>query len=101
MNLFWKGAAALSLAIAGLGAAAVPAQAQYYSGQGWRGDRVDDRRWNNNRRWDGRRQWRGNRRDWRGHRGYNRPGYRQRARCWNEWRYDRHRGRRVSVRICR
>lgn len=100
MKLFWKGAAVLSLAIAGIGATAVPAQAQYHGGNGWRGDRDrhfdrrgDHRRWDN-RRWNDRRRWRGDRRDWRGHRGY-------RTRCWNEWRYDRYRDRRVRVRICR
>lgn len=100
MNLFWKGAAALSLAITGLGAAAVPAQAQYYSGNGWRGDR--DRHWDrgDRRRWDDRRHWRGGR-DWRGHRGYYRSNYRYRPRCWTEWRYDHYRDRDVRVRICR
>ena len=39
MTLFWKGAAALSLAIASLGAAATPAQAQYHGGYGWRDGR--------------------------------------------------------------
>ncbi|MEC3951269.1 hypothetical protein [Sphingobium sp. HWE2-09] len=104
MNIFWKGAAALSLALTGLGAAAVPAQAQYYGGQHWRGDRDGrwdnrrgpDRRWDN-RRWDDRRHWRGDRRHWRGDRGH----YRNRPRCWNEWRYDRYRHRDVRVRICR
>ncbi len=103
MNLFWKGAAALSLAITGLGAAAAPAQAQYYGGSGWRGDR--DGRWDNrrydNRRWDDRRHWRGDRRDWRGQRGHYRAAYRYRTRCWNEWRYDHYRNRDVRVRICR
>ncbi|MEC3909920.1 hypothetical protein U5A82_05370 [Sphingobium sp. CR2-8] len=98
MNLFWKGAAALSLAVTGLGAMAVPAQAQYY-GSGWRGDRHDrwDRR--DHRRWDDRRHWRGDRRDWRGPRGHYRQAYR--TRCWNEWRYDHYRDRDVRVRICR
>lgn len=94
MNIVWKGAAMVSLAIAGISAAA-PAQAQYYGG--WRGDRdyrSDHRRWDNNRRWDDRRHWRGDRRDWRGNRGY-------RQRCWTEWRYDRYRDRDVRVRICR
>jgi hypothetical protein len=95
MTLFWKGAAALSLAVAGLGAAAVPAQAQYYGGygsnyrDGWRGDRGD--------RWDNRRGWRDNRRGWRGHQSYR--GHRQR--CWTEWRYSHYRDRRVRVRVCR
>lgn len=100
MNMFWKGAAALSLAITGLGAAAAPAQAQYYGGHGWRGDRDrhwDNRRWDN-RRWDDRRHWRGGR-DWRGYRGYYRSSYR--PRCWTEWRYDYYRDRDVRVRICR
>ncbi|MDO7836958.1 hypothetical protein Q4610_18070 [Sphingobium sp. HBC34] len=105
MNLFWKGAAALSLTVAGLGAATVPAQAQYYGGghHGWRDGRDgrwDDRRWDN-RRWDDRRHWRGDRRDWRGYRGYNRAHYRYRTRCWTEWRYDYYRDRDVRVRICR
>ena len=93
MNIVWKGAAMVSLAIAWLGAA-VPAQAQGY---GWRGDRdyrSDHRRWGNDRGWDNRRHWRGDRRDWRGNRGY-------RQRCWTEWRYDRYRDRDVRVRICR
>lgn len=96
MNIIWKGAAALSVAIAGLSMAA-PAQAQYYGGyrDGWRGDR--GHHWNNgrwdNRRWDNRRHWRGDRRDWR-YRGY-------RQRCWTEWRYDYYRDRDVRVRICR
>ncbi|MEA3541195.1 MAG: hypothetical protein U9R77_03620 [Pseudomonadota bacterium] len=102
MTLFWKGAAALSLAIAGLGAAATPAQAQYHGGYGWRDGREvrwdnrrwDDRRWDNGRRWDGRRHWRGQR-------DYYRPHYRYRPRCWTEWRYDRWRHRDVRVRICR
>ncbi len=100
MNLFWKGAAALSLAITGLGAAAVPAQAQHYGGNGWRGDR--DRHWDrgDRRRWDDRRHWRGGR-DWRGHRGYYRSNYRYRSRCWSEWRYDHYRDRNVRVRMCR
>ena len=104
MRLFWKGAVVLSLAITGLGAAAVPAQAQYHDRQGWRGDR--DRHWDkrgDHRRWDDRRyrrsDWRGDRRDWRGNRGHYRQSYR--TRCWNEWRYDRYRDRRVRVRICR
>lgn len=107
MNLFWKGAAALSLAITGLGAAAVPAQAQYYGGNGWRGDRDrhwdrgDRRRWDNGRRWDDRRHWRGDRRDWRGPRGHYRSNVRYRTRCWTEWRYDHYRDRDVRVRICR
>ena len=109
MNLLWKGAAALSLAVAGLGAA-VPAQAQYHGGghYGWRDGREgrwDNRRWDNrrwdNRRWDDRRHWRGDRRDWRGHHGYNRVHYRYRTRCWTEWRYDHYRDRDVRVRICR
>ena len=69
MTLFWKGAAALSLAIAGLGAAATPAQAQYHGGYGWRDGREvrwDNRRWDG-RRWDGRRG--DGRRHWRGQRG--------------------------------
>lgn len=100
MNIFWKGAAALTLAVTGIGAAAVPAQAQYYGGNGWRGDR--DGRWNNGRRWDDRRHWRGDRRDWRGNRGWRGNGrYAYRQRCWTEWRYDYYRDRDVRVRICR
>ncbi|KQM98688.1 hypothetical protein ASE85_12670 [Sphingobium sp. Leaf26] len=106
MKLFWKGAAALSLAITGLGAAAMPAQAQYYGGNGWRGDRDrhwdrrgDHRRWDN-RRGDDRRHWRGNR-GWRGDRGYYRSNAGYRTRCWTEWRYDYYRDRNVRVRICR
>ncbi|MFC3440345.1 hypothetical protein ACFOKF_03875 [Sphingobium rhizovicinum] len=100
MKLLWKGAAALSIAVAGLSAAAVPAQA-HDRGYGWRGDRDGrwDRRGWDNRRWDDRRHWRGDRRDWRGYRGYYRTGYRQR--CWTEWRYDHYRDRDVRVRICR
>lgn len=97
MNILWRGAAALSLAIAGLGAVA-PAQAQHYGRDGWRDGRDyrgDHRRWDNDRRWDGRRHWRDDRRY---HRSHHR-GYRQR--CWNEWRYDHYRDRRVKVRICR
>ncbi|HUD93749.1 hypothetical protein [Sphingobium sp.] len=99
MKFLWKSVAALTLAVAGLGAATVPAQA-LDNRHGWRGDR--DGRWDGrrDRRWDDRRHWRGDRRDWRGHRGYDRRyGYRQR--CWNEWRYDHYRDRRVRVRICR
>lgn len=99
MNILWKGAAAVSLAIASL-ATAVPAQAQYHGGyrDGWRGDR--DRGWDN-RRWDGRRdgrRWDG-RRHWRGDRGYYRTAYR--PRCWTQWRYDHYRDRNVRVRVCR
>ena len=95
MNILWKGAAAVSLAIAGI-AAAAPAQAQYHGGyrDGWRGDR--DRGWDNGRR-DGRR-WDG-RRHWRGDRGYYRAAYR--PRCWTQWRYDYYRDRNVRVRVCR
>lgn len=104
MTTFWKGVAALSLAVTGLGAAATPVQAQYHNGQGWRSDRDgrwDNRRWDN-RRWDDRRHWRGDRRDWRGNRGgYHRSAYRYRTRCWNQWRYDYYRDRNVLVRICR
>jgi hypothetical protein len=99
MNILWKGVAAISLALAGIGATAAPAQAQYYGGHhdGWRGDRghrVDNRRWDNHRRWDNRRSW-----DRRGH-GY-RSNHRYRQRCWTEWRYDRWRHRDVRVRRCR
>lgn len=99
MNILWKGAAAVSLAIAGI-ATAAPAQAQYHGGyrDGWRGDRDrgwDNRRWDN-RRWDGRRD---GRRHWRGDRGYYRAAYRQR--CWTQWRYDYYRDRNVRVRVCR
>ena len=95
MNIILKGVAALSLAIAGI-AAAAPAQAQHHGGyrDGWRGDR--DHRWDN-RRWDGRR-WDG-RRHWRGDRGYHRAKYR--PRCWTQWRYDYYRDRNVRVRVCR
>lgn len=103
MNIVWKGAAALGLAITALGATAAPAQAQYY-GYGdnygsrdgyreWRGDRDGDRRWDN------RRHWRGDRGAWRGDRRHHYRGYRQR--CWTEWRYDYYRDRDVRVRICR
>lgn len=101
MRFFWKGLAALTLATAGLGAAAVPAQAHDYR-DGWRGDRDgrwEGRRWDG-RRWDDRRHWRGDRRDWRGHRGYDRR-YAYRQRCWTDWRYDYYRDRNVRVRICR
>lgn len=101
MNILWKGAAALGLAITAMGVSAAPAQAQYYGGydNGYRGDRYDDRRWDD-RRWDDRRDWRdGDRRDWRDHRrGYWRGHYRQR--CWTEWRYNHYRDRRVKVRVC-
>jgi hypothetical protein len=106
MNIVWKGAVALSVAVASLGAAIAPAQAQYYGGHrdGWRGDGAHRGDW---RRGDGRRDnWRrddrrwDNRRNWRGYRGgYYRPAYRQR--CWNEWRYNRYYDQRVRVRICR
>jgi hypothetical protein len=94
MAIFWKGAAALALAVTGLGAAAVPAQAQYH-GSGWRDGR--EARWDgrrDHRRWDDRRHWRHDR-GWRGSR------YAYRQRCWTEWRYDRYRHRDVRVRICR
>ncbi|KKW93162.1 MULTISPECIES: hypothetical protein [Sphingobium] len=101
MNILWKGAAALGLAITAMGVSAAPAQAQYYGGgygyrDGYRGDwdrRYDDRRWDDRRGWrdDDRRHWRGDRRSWRGH-------YRQR--CWTEWRYNHYRDRRVKVRVC-
>ena len=100
MTILWKGAAALGLAIAALGATAAPAQVQYYGYGGrdgyreWRGDRDWDRRWDNRRHWrgDDRRYWRGDRRHHYRH-------YRQR--CWTEWRYDYYRDRDVRVRICR
>ena len=97
MNILWKGAAALGLAITAMGVGAGSAQAQYYGGYGYRdgyhGDRWDDRRWDGRRDWrdDDRRHWRGDRRYWRGH-------YRQR--CWTEWRYNHYRDRRVKVRVC-
>ncbi|BBD99936.1 hypothetical protein SAMIE_1034370 [Sphingobium amiense] len=101
MNIFWKGAAAITLAVAGLGAAAVPAQAQYYGG-GWRDGR--DARWDgrrDHRRWDDRRDWRHDR-GWRGNRhGWRNNRYAYRQRCWTEWRYDYYRDRDVRVRICR
>jgi hypothetical protein len=101
MNLIWKSAAALSLAVAGLGAAATPAQAQYHDA-GWRDGR-DHRAHGRHdaRRGYDRRHWRGDRRDWRGHRGSYRTHYRYRPRCWTQWRYDRWRHRNVPVRICR
>lgn len=107
MNILWKGAAALGLAITAMGVSAAPAQAQYYGGydygyrDGYRGDRYDDRRWDDRRDWrDGdRRYWRGDRRHWRGDRhGYWRGHYRQR--CWTEWRYDYYRDRRVKIHVC-
>lgn len=98
MNIFMKGAAAVGLTIAALGATAAPAQAQYrgghygYSDRDWRGG---DRHWD---RRDGR-HWRGEyRRHWRDGR---RNHYRYRQRCWTEWRYDYYRDRDVRVRICR
>ena len=102
MNIFVKGAAALGLTITALGAAAVPAQAQYYGGYGygdrdWRSDRDWDRRWDN-RRWDNRRWHDDDRRYWREGR---RHHYRYRQRCWTEWRYDYYRDRDIRVRICR
>lgn len=111
MKLIWKGAAALALTVAGLGAASVPAQAQHYgNGYGWRGDRWDNRGWDNRRRWEDRRRWerRHWRSNWRGDRGYHRGyrgydrgyhGYRQR--CWTEWAYNPYRDRNVRVRVCR
>ncbi|WP_022682047.1 hypothetical protein [Sphingobium bisphenolivorans] len=101
MNILWKGAAALGLAITAMSVSAAPAQAQYYGyGDGYRGDRYydryDDRRWDD-RRWGDRRDWRDGRR-WREHRGAWRGHYRQR--CWTEWRYNHYRDRRVKVRIC-
>lgn len=99
MTIFWKGAAALSLTITALGAAAVPAHAQYYGyGDGHR-DWRSDRNWDRDRdgRWDGRR-WRDHDRRWRDGR---RDHYRYRQRCWTEWRYDHYRDRDVRVRICR
>lgn len=95
MNLFWKGAAALTLTVAGIGAAAVPAQAQYHGGYGWRDGR--DGRWDrrgDHRRWNDRRHWRGDR-HWRG------PRHAYRQRCWTQWRYDYYRHRDVRVRVCR
>lgn len=99
MKLFWKGAAALGLSIAAMGATAAPAQAQYYRDgyREWRGDRHHDRRWDDRRHWRGDRgYWRDNRRGWRDNR-----SYRYRQRCWTEWRYDYYRDRDVRVRICR
>ena len=96
MNIFWKGAAVLSLTLTGLGAATVPAQAHY--DRGWRGERGhhwQQRRWQQ-RHWDNRRHWR----DGRGY-AYRSGYYNYRPRCWTEWRYDRWRDRDVRVRICR
>ncbi|MGE4322239.1 MAG: hypothetical protein AB7E60_04340 [Sphingobium sp.] len=99
MTLFWKGAAALGLAIAAIGVGAVPAQAQYYGGHGyrdgWRGDRgAHDRRWHDRRHWDNRRHWR------HGRHHHARPHYRgYRPRCWTEWRRGYYGDRRV--RVCR
>ncbi len=99
MSMLWKGAVAVSLTVASLGAAVVPAQAQYYGyNNGWRDGRDyrSDRRWDRGRHWDNRRHWRGdNRRHYRqSYRGY-------RQHCWTEWRYSRYADRRVRVRICR
>lgn len=95
MNILWKGAAALGLAVTAMGVSATPAQAQYYGGRGYydgyRGDRYYDRRWDNRRDWRDHRRWRDDRRSWRGH-------YRQR--CWTEWRYNHYRDRRIRVRVC-
>lgn len=99
MNILWKGAVALSLAIASLGVAVVPAQARDHRESNWRGDdrrgdwRHDDRRWDDRRHWNNKRHWRGDRD------GYNRQAYRQR--CWNEWTYSPYSHRRVRVRVCR
>ena len=112
MKLIWKGAAALALTVAGLGAASVPAQAQYYGGNGygWRGDRWDNRCCDNRRRWEDRRRWerrhwrsnwRGDRGYHRGYRGYDRGYYGYRQRCWTEWAYNPYRDRNVRVRVCR
>lgn len=102
MNILWKGIAAVTLAVASLGAATVPAQAQYYGDRdGWRGDR-DGRDWRrDNRRWDNRRHWRGHdRRYW--NRGYARPHrYVYRQRCWTELQYRPYYDRTVRVRVCR
>ncbi|ATI82756.1 hypothetical protein VHN57_22910 [Sphingobium sp. WW5] len=102
MKFLWKSAAMLGLAMAGIAATSAPAQAQHYRSDGWRGDRDgrwDGRRHWDNRRWDDRRRWRGDRRYYDGRRGYHRSAYRQR--CWDEWRYNSYRDRRVRVRICR
>lgn len=103
MKMIWKGAVALSIAIASLGAAVVPAQAQNYGShrENWRGDdrgrdwrdaRRNDRRWDDRRR-DDRRNWRDDRRDnrWSGGRQY----------CQNEWVRSPYSGKRVRVRVCR
>lgn len=96
MNIFWKGAAALSLAITAMGVSAAPAQAQYYR-DGYRSDYRGD--------WNGRRDYRNDRRDWRSDRRHwrdDRRGWRGhgRQRCWTEWRYNHYRDRRVKVRVC-
>lgn len=96
MKPFWKGAALLGLALTGVSATAVPAQAQHYGDR----DGRRDSRWEREHR-DHRRDWRDDRR-WRRHSAY-RPyygGY-HRQRCWSEWRYSRYADRRVRVRICR
>ncbi|WP_340264818.1 hypothetical protein [Sphingobium mellinum] len=100
MNILWKGAAALGLTITALGAAAVPAQAQYYGyGDGYRGEWRGHRDWDRDRdgRWDRRRWHDDDRRYWRD----GRDNYRYRQRCWTEWRYDYYRDRDVRIRICR
>lgn len=98
MNILWKGAAVLGLTFTALGAATVPAQAQYYRYDGWGGDR-EWRHRDGDHRWEHRRHWRDDRRHWRGDRRHYYRGYRQR--CWTEWRYDYYRDRDVRVRICR
>ena len=96
MKFLWKSAAMLGLAMAGIAATSAPAQAQHYRSDGWRGDR--DGRWDGRRHWDNRR-WDDRRRCYDGRRGYHRSAYRQR--CWDEWRYNAYRDRRVRVRVCR
>ena len=97
MKILWKGAAALCISLAALGASAAPAQAQYYRDgyREWRGDGEGDRRWDDRRRWrEHRGYWRDDRRHWRNDRRY-------RQRCWTEWRYDHYRDRNIRMRICR
>ena len=107
MKNWMKGALALLVATGSLAATTAPAAAQTrvgvsinsgYQDVGYRGDRHyrGDRGYRNDRHYRGNRGY-GYRSSYRG----DRYGYRGRARCHNEWRYNRYYGERVRVRICR
>lgn len=100
MTIFWKGAAALSLAITGMTMTAAPAQAHDRDYRaGWRDGHRDN--WRGYRDYRSHRDWRRDRRDWRRHHAYRNQWRDYRRHCWTEWRYSPYSHRDIRVRICR